>query len=1056
MAQFAGHVPSRRGSVPTALAPPPDSAVTLKPPGAMAFGRTRYLKAVRSAPPRPSIIQGKLRIPDLAPTVIARPRVARLITSLIESHQVLCIYATAGAGKTTAAVQAIQRCDRPVAWLTVTETEEDVGRLLTYLEAALARQVPNSAGVATRELADCVPAPEVAGLLADSLAGSRLVLVMDDVERLGDGADVRGVLNGFLRSLPREITAVLISRRDVPLDLGSAMTLRQQAAVGDDDLSFRVAEAVDALRALGPSDLDAERVVARTGGWVAGVIFEARAEAHTVRNGGEPDPLHGYISSQILDDLTSEDREFLIATSILDHVTAARAEALGLARAAQRLAALRAAHLPVAWGDDGSMRCHGRFREYLFDRLHRGSSNELRALRAAHGQLLAQEGHCEEAVEELLAAGDLRGALRFAGAGLGAVLDRLDFALADRWLDALAPVEQEGRYVLATAELTIAVATENYRRGVRVGDRLEALGERETLARASRSAAVRMALCYLHAGRIDDMRALVDLMPEAAGLDAETFAIRELLAMCDGRSPQAPPVMARRFSSHPLLARANYYCGYLSLLPAVDGSRTWKAAGADPYQIAGLRAMGHTREALARYHEAAGRVGGFMERIYAEALLWPELMGETSSSDALQQLWNGREQIPATGSVMMELMSYVLEAKLSLRLLRDTEAAQTALTQAERHPALPEYLWIRELIDMWSGLLLLLRDENAQAVTRLSRAVDSMRAGRRILELPTAAAYLAEASWRVGDDAAADAAADLALETSDQQGSNNMMLQALADFPAVVSRRLDAEIAADSPWHAIGRALRTQGVKIGALPTVIELSEFGRITILISGREVKPKLGKSLELMAALVRASSAGVDKEALLESLFDGRRDDSARSYLRQAIRHLRDVLGGEGQILATDGRVRLQSDVVLSESVRFRALIAEAARLRGPKRLDMTLRALEITDRGPYLPGIQDDWVEQERREIGNIAADARLEVAELTLGAGEYAEAERHIKVVLTHDRFRERAWRMQMRVSEALGENDKVIESYRRCHETLAELGIRPSPTTRDLLGRLLR
>ena len=41
------------------------------------------------------------------------------------------------------------------------------------------------------------------------------------------------------------------------------------------------------------------------------------------------------------------------------------------------------------------------------------------------------------------------------------------------------------------------------------------------------------------------------------------------------------------------------------------------------------------------------------------------------------------------------------------------------------------------------------------------------------------------------------------------------LLLALADFPAVVARRLDAEPGPDSPWHAIGRALLTRGVALG-------------------------------------------------------------------------------------------------------------------------------------------------------------------------------------------------------------------------------------------------
>lgn len=111
-------------------------------------------------------------------------------------------------------------------------------------------------------------------------------------------------------------------------------------------------------------------------------------------------------------------------------------------------------------------------------------------------------------------------------------------------------------------------------------------------------------------------------------------------------------------------------------------------------------------------------------------------------------------------------------------------------------------------MDTWCGLALLLERKDEEARERLRRAVEGICAGGRYLMLPTAAVYLAEAGWRAGDGEAADRAADLALESAGKLGSNHLLLQALADFPAVLSRRLDAEPSADSPWHTIGRALR--------------------------------------------------------------------------------------------------------------------------------------------------------------------------------------------------------------------------------------------------------
>jgi ATP/maltotriose-dependent transcriptional regulator MalT len=48
----------------------------------------------------------------------------------------------AGAGKTTAVAAAVRTLTRPAAWLTLDWTDAAPGRLVRYLEAALAAQLP--------------------------------------------------------------------------------------------------------------------------------------------------------------------------------------------------------------------------------------------------------------------------------------------------------------------------------------------------------------------------------------------------------------------------------------------------------------------------------------------------------------------------------------------------------------------------------------------------------------------------------------------------------------------------------------------------------------------------------------------------------------------------------------------------------------------------------------------------------------------------------------------------------------------------------------------------
>jgi len=326
------------------------------------------------------------------------------------------------------------------------------------------------------------------------------------------------------------------------------------------------------------------------------------------------------------------------------------------------------------------------------------------------------------------------------------------------------------------------------------------------------------------------------------------------------------------------------------------------------------------------------------------------------------------------------------------------------------------------------------------------------------MELPTAAVFLAEAQWRRGDEDAADRAADLALDAATRQGSNHHLLLALADFPAVVARRLDAEASSDSPWHAIGRALMVRGVELGArAATVVRVVDLGRPAIVVDGREVRPRIAKSVALLAYLASAPNREAERGQLLDALFDGRADESARSYLRQAVHRLREVLP-EGLGPAFDGStLRFAGPVALSgDAARVEALLAEASRLQGEERLARLLDALALLEQGEYLEGVDAPWVAERRDHLAGLRADARLEAARLAFEAGRYGEAGALAESALGEDPFKESAWRLLMRVAGAVGDEDGVIAAYRRCAGAMERLGARPSDSTQQLLTHLRR
>lgn len=982
-----------------------------------------------------------------------RPRVEVLAADLILQNQIVCVYATAGAGKTTAVRHAVERLERRVAWLSVDNTDSAPGRLLTYLEAALSSAVPEVQGVVSAALGAQLPHTEAAGLLAEAIRDRPVLLVLDDLERIASSEDALAVLGGFARYLPSTTRLVLISRRELLLPSAPSTIV---IGIDENVLAFTCEEAAEALARTGRPDADVQAVVEMTGGWVTGVLFEAwRSSSYASGLGGEADPLFGYLAVHILEQLTAEQRDFLVLTSVLHEVTAEAATALGLPAAARQLHSLRAVHLPASWDDQGTMmRCHPRFREYLLRCLRRGDVHQIQEIRRAHGRLLLASGHLEEAIEEFLEADAPEDAVAVAEHAIYAVVERADFTVARRWLNCLAPVRSNDNPALAGAELMMALVDEDYRRGLEVADRLAATGHRDDLAGSSSSLASLMAWCYMHAGRVDDVRAVL-----AAGRPGtELDAMRYCMSLVDS-AEESEHFAFVQLSGGPLdalIMRTHYYYGRLRPLLEEPVSQ-WAARASESWRLGAILAMGQVEQAADLYRAICEvRDPGLWTSLFSV-----ELLREQGRRDeAWRALLKERERIRASGSAMLEAFSYLTEVGLELRLNRDTCAARAVLAKVQAHPVGRTYRFIAEQAETWLGLALLLENDNQAAVTSLRRGVSSMQHSGRILALPAAAVYLAEAEWRLDNEEAADQAMDLALDSAERQGSNYALLEALAEFPSVLSRRLDAEPTADSPWHGLGRALMGRGVCLGEpLGAALHLREFGRMRIEVDGVEVRPRLKKSYELLAYLAHCPEHQASRDALLRALFGARQDASSASYLRQAIRWLREVLPDEGRgiIEVAGGTVRLVGRAMIStESEQFERLVTRAAVLRGRDRYSVLLRALAIPEAGQYFSGVRAPWAEDRRQELDAAILDAKCAVAELAFEHGDYQQAVALVDVVLRDDPYRESIWRLSMRLADAVGDADGVIGAYRRCERALGELGTNPCPTTSRLLDDLRR
>ncbi len=142
------------------------------------------------------LLTTKLYIPPTRPELVPRPRlIERLNVGL--NRKLTLISAPAGFGKTTLVRAWIADCERPVAWLSLDEGDNDPTRFLAYLVAALQTIAANVGKGALGVLRSPQPPPpqSILTALINEIATipGNFVLVLDDYHDI-DAKHVDGAL----------------------------------------------------------------------------------------------------------------------------------------------------------------------------------------------------------------------------------------------------------------------------------------------------------------------------------------------------------------------------------------------------------------------------------------------------------------------------------------------------------------------------------------------------------------------------------------------------------------------------------------------------------------------------------------------------------------------------------------------------------------------------------------------------------------------------------------------------------------------------------------------
>jgi LuxR family maltose regulon positive regulatory protein len=415
------------------------------------------------------ILATKLYVPPPRPRAVLRLRLTGHLNGGLNGKLTL-VSAPAGFGKTTLLGEWVAGCERPAAWLSMDEGDNDPTRFLAYFVAALQTIAPDIGEGVLGVLGSPQPPPIESILTAllneiDTVPDD-FVLVLDDYHVI-DGSAVEEALSFVLEHLPPGMHLVIATREDPQLHLARLRARGQLSEVRADDLRFTPDEAAEFLNEAMGLSLSKEDIAAletRTEGWIAGLQLAAlsmRGLADATSFIKSFTGTHHFVLDYLVEEVLGQQSEsvqtFLLRTSILERLCGPLCDAVvsdPSASGQETLEYLERANLFLVPLDDERRwyRYHHLFAELLRQRLHQSAASsmgdEVRDVAELHiraSQWYEDNGWEIEAFQHAASANDVERAARLVeGEGMPLIF-RGAVAPVLTWLESLPTTELDAR-----------------------------------------------------------------------------------------------------------------------------------------------------------------------------------------------------------------------------------------------------------------------------------------------------------------------------------------------------------------------------------------------------------------------------------------------------------------------------------------------------------------------------------------------------------------------------------------------------------------------------------
>jgi LuxR family maltose regulon positive regulatory protein len=366
---------------------------------------------------------------------IHRPRLTEPLTKAPDQPLVILV-APAGYGKTTLLCDWAEHDERPFAWVTLDDHDNDPACLQASIAVAAERVEPQR-------------------------GTGRFVLVLDSLQALHAPA-AHAALAALLEDLPHEVTLALASRTPPPLPVARMRAQGWVAELGPRELAMDASEAAALLALAGArvGDEDAARLLDSTEGWPVALTLAALGSPAGF--GGTDRLVAEYVRDEVLRELAPERLRLMLETSVLETLTGSVCDWVlgrgGSAAALVELCRRDGLLIPLDRADE-RFRHHRLLAEMLRAELQRRDPERAAELHRRAADWYRDAGDDDRAVRHALRAGDLAAAGKLVWRATCPAVSRGAKQTAEAWLELFTDAERAATPTLALASAGTALVS---------------------------------------------------------------------------------------------------------------------------------------------------------------------------------------------------------------------------------------------------------------------------------------------------------------------------------------------------------------------------------------------------------------------------------------------------------------------------------------------------------------------------------------------------------------------------------------------------------------------